>query len=78
MIDKPVSMSQWATRLGRNPRWLEQKTIMAITAYRDNHRMLLAEDPEDRAELEDQLALALYHQLEYATYLAEHSIIGDG
>lgn len=76
MTAQPISMSEWATRLGRNDRWLEQKTVIAISTYADHHRRLCAEHPEQRAEITAQLNEALQAQLDYAVWLTEHSKIG--
>lgn len=70
-----IALTEWDSRNGRRRRWLESKTIMAIEAYREHHRVLIAEDPEHAEEIEEQLALALYSQLHYAVHLAERSMI---
>lgn len=77
-VSQPVDFSAFATRLGRQPRWLEHRTIMAIRAYADHRHELLAEcRPEDRPLIVRQLGEALEAQLSYALYLAEHSVIGE-
>ena len=73
MITKPVAMGDWA--VGCNKLWLDDKIKIAIDAYRVNHRQLVAAEPHRKIEIERQLGLALFAQIEYAVWLTEQSII---
>lgn len=75
MTPPVLSMTEWATRLGRNRRWLEQATVQAITRYRDDLARFKADTPELVPVVEPQLAQALRARLDYVVWLTDNSEI---
>lgn len=62
-----IELPEYAT-----DQWLERKVQKSISDYAANHHRLLSERPGEHALIDNELALVLRAQVEFAAYISEH------